>query len=169
MKFTGVVQQFEDNLWYYHIPVPQDIAEHFISRKKKRVVCSLAGGVEVIHAALMPDGLGGWFININKEVRKKLRLERLSEVEVELTEDNSKYGMPMPEELGELLKLDDEGSHHFHQLTPGKQRNLIHIVAKYKTTDTRLTKALVIVNYLKETQGRLDFRELNEAFKQANY
>ena len=150
--------------------MPQEIAAHFIGKKNKRVICSFRDGEKKIHCALMPDGIGGWFINMNKALRKELKIELLDEIAVELKEDLSKYGMAMPDELEELLKLDPEGDKIFHELTAGKQRTLIHHVGKYKNTDTRLTKALIIVNYLKEVQGKLDWKELNEAFKRGlNY
>jgi uncharacterized protein YdeI (YjbR/CyaY-like superfamily) len=73
--------------------------------------------------------------------------------------------MPMPEELEELLLQDPEGDMYFHELTPGKQRNLIYMVSKPKGVDTRIKKALVIVQHLKEVKGQLDFKMLNEAYK----
>ncbi|MBK8504974.1 MAG: hypothetical protein IPL46_23810 [Saprospiraceae bacterium] len=38
----------------------------------------------------------------------------------------------MPEELGELLQMDDKANDLFHALTAGKQRNLLFIVGKPK-------------------------------------
>ena len=70
--------------------------------------------------------------------------------------------MPMPEELGELLLIDELGSQYFHALTPGKQRALIYQVAKPKREATRLRKAVGILDYLKSVRGKLDFKELNE-------
>jgi len=153
-------------MWGFHIPIPNDVANVFVKEKKnKRVVCDFQNGKQIVHCALMPDGLGGWFINMNKELRKKLGLHLHDDVEISMTEDSSKYGMPMPEEFDELLNMDPEGSELFHALTAGKQRTLIHLVGKYKSSDTRINKALIIVNYLKYTQGNLDYKELNQAFK----
>ena len=162
--FTSTLKRFYSDLWYFHIPISQEAAVPFLDMNAKRVVCTL-NEQESIHCALMPHGKGGWFININKEVRKRLMLEEGDEVSYTLKKDESKYGMPMPEEFEELLKLDDEGSRYFHALTPGKQRSLIFIVGKPKTSDTRIRKALAVVDYLKSTQGKLDYQELNEAMK----
>lgn len=169
MKFTGVLQNFDDSMWGFHIMIPQEIAEQFITDKKnRRVVCSFRNGEQEVHCALMPDGLGGWFISVNKALRKSLSLNQLDEIEIEMRKDTSKYGMPMPQEFQELLEFDEEGSHYFHQLTPGKQRSLIHFVSKYKSSDKRLDKALVILDYLKEVRGKLDWEELNHALKTNN-
>lgn len=165
MTFTTTLENFNSNLWAYHIRVPNEAAEVFKQGKERRVICKLNNALE-IQCAIMPKGDGTFFINLNKEIRKKLDLGLGEEVTVTLRKDESKYGLPMPEEMAELLKIDDEGNHYFHALTKGKQRSLLHIIGKPKTSDTRLRKALVVVDYLKMTGGKLDFKELNEAFKE---
>ena len=170
MEFTTHLESSNESalMWYYHIIVPTAIVNSLLENDNKRVICTLNES-EKIHAAIMPRGDGSYFIMINKALRKKLGLESGSELRVQLEVDNSKYGMPMPEELGALLEMDDEGSQYFHSLTAGKQRSLIYMVSKPKTSDTRLKKALVIVDYLKFTKGKLDYKELNQAFKDSNY
>ena len=115
--------------------------------------------------ALMPDGIGQYFININKEHRNKLKVIKGSMVTVSSAEDTSEYGMPMPEEMQELLYQDEEGSRVFELLTPGKKRTLLHLIGKIKSSDIRITKSIKIINYLKSVNGKLDFKELNEALK----
>ena len=164
MKFKTTLEKFESNLWGYHIPVPNEIVEKFIQGDNKRIVLKINEGGEV-QCAFMPDGNGGWFINVNKELRKKLNLKVGQEVNAEIQKDESKYGLPMPEEMLELLQIDDEGNKIFHELTPGKQRSLLFIIGKPKNSDTRLRKALMTIDYLKEANGKLDFKELNTFFK----
>ena len=89
-------------------------------------------------------------------------------IKTEIEEDTSKYGMNCPEEMTELLDLDKEGSDLFHKLTPGKQRSLLHFIDKVKSSDLRIKKGMVIFDYLKENNGKLNFLELNEAFKMSN-
>jgi hypothetical protein len=168
MKFNTTLEQFQSDLWGFHFEVPIDVAQKLIDGKNRRVICTINNALSYA-CALMPNGMGGYFITVNKANRKTLNLSVGDKMTVTLVRDTSKYGMPMPEELEELLKQDVEGDRLFHQLLPGKQRNLIHLVAKYKHSDTRLTKALVIINYLKDSQGKIDFKELNQAFKEANH
>jgi len=164
MKFQATLQNFNSSLWGHHIMVPHDIAQSFLAGAGKRVVCQL-NGTDPFQCALMPDGKGGYFININKERRKKLRLNIGDEVEVVLEKDESKYGLPLPEELEALFEVDEEGKIFFHQLTAGRQRSLLHLIGKPKTSDTRLHKAIVVLDYLKSTHGRLDYKELHQALK----
>jgi len=169
MKFTTQIDNFQDTsaLWGGHFIVPDDVAQHFLEQKIKRVVCSINENY-TFQCALMPKGNGIYFININSDIRKKMKLKIGTKIEVELQEDTSKYGLPMPEEMDELLKIDDEGNELFHALTLGKQRSLLHIIGKPKSSDLRLKKALVVIDYLKATGGKLDFKQLNQAFKESN-
>jgi hypothetical protein len=105
------------------------------------------------------------YILLNREVCKKLNLLLNDEIEVVLVKDESKYGMPLSEEMQEVFFSDPEGSELFHQLTPGKQRTLIHVVNKYKSSHLRIEKTFVILDHLKNRKGVLDFKGLNEDFK----
>ena len=167
MEFTTHLEKFNSPLWGFHIKVPEAIAQSFIAEGSKRVVCTLNGSVD-FQCALMPSGDGTFFININKQLRDKLGLETGSPLTVSLRKDESKYGLPMPEELEELLKMDDEGNRLFHALTPGKQRNLLYIAGQPKTADKRIAKAITVVGHLKANGGKIDFKLLNEDLKESN-
>lgn len=165
MQFTAQLERFEDNpLWGHHITVPDAIAQAFISEKQSRVVCSL-NAVHEFQCALMSKGDGSYFIMLNSEIRKKMQLEIGSILEISLAKDESKYGLPMPEEFQELLYQDELADRFFHGLTKGKQRSLLHIIGKPKSETKRLEKAIVVAEYLKANDGKLDFKALNEAFK----
>lgn len=156
--------------WNYTIDVPIEIAEQFIEKGNRRVICTL-NELPPYHAALMPNGNGGFFIMVNSDVRKQLKLGKtvnVVELKVQLEKDRSKYGIHLPEEMEELLLVDEEGSRFFHQLTPGKQRSLLHIIGKPKSSAIRLKKAVVVLDFLKLNNGQLDFKLLNQAFKESN-
>lgn len=114
------------------------------------------------------DGNGCYCIFLNKDDQKQLKLTFGDTIRTEIKEDTSKYGYPIAPEMEELLQQDSLGSEFFHALTMGKQRSLLHVVGKPKRSETRLNKAFVVLEYLKENQGQLDFKELNQAFKDAN-
>lgn len=169
MTFTGIFSVFKDKLWSYHVMIPPKIAEELISNcTDKRVICKV-GKEYSFQCAMLPDGNGGYFVMFNKARRKELNLNIGDAVEITLLPDLSEYGLPFPEELQELLYQDPEADSLFHKLTMGKQRSLIHIVGKYKNVETRLNKAIVIVNHLKNRSGILDFKILNEDFKNSKF
>ncbi|MDX5326475.1 MAG: YdeI/OmpD-associated family protein [Bacteroidota bacterium] len=167
-EFTGVVERFHENpLWSYHIHIPEEIANSIIqSETGRRVVCTLNGD-HSIHCALMPDGKGQWFINLHQQIRKKSRIELGDPVVVHLEPDTSEYGMPIPEELEELLYQDPEGSEIFHSFTKGKQRSLIYWVSQVKSSQIRLRRALVLIDHLK-IHGDIDYKALQSEIREAN-
>ena len=164
MEFEGTVEKFENNLWYYHIKIPPFIADQLKSQNIKRFLCRINNG-QPFHSSMMPEGNGKYFIILGKERRSENKIKLGSQIMVTISPDNSKYGMEMPEEFAELLNQDPEGDKLFHSLTPGKQRSLIFIVGKLKNQDKRIQKAFIIIEHLKEYQGNLDYRQLNEDFK----
>lgn len=166
-SYKTQVSQYDSTLWSVYIPVPTDIAESFLESKTKRVVCTINNSLS-LHCAILSMGNGNYYMLLNKDNRKKLKLNIGDAIDIIIEPDTSQYGIALPEEMKELLFLDQEGSEVFHKLTPGKQRSLLFLVGKPKNSETRLKKAVVILDYLKMTGGKLDFKELNEAFKQAN-
>jgi hypothetical protein len=166
-SFTSQLFKKEGNVWDTAIYVPKTEAEPFIDKDNKRVICTINGSFS-FHAGLMPQGNGDSFINVNGEIIKKLRLEVNGTVEISLEKDTSTYGMPLPDELKTAWELDPEGYDIFHTLTMGKQRSLVHIISKPKSSHIRIKKALTILEYLKTVNGNLDYKELNEAIKLAN-
>ena len=150
-------------MWYYMVEIPPAIAKD-LKKHSKRVICQV-NDLEPYHSALTPDGNGNDYVLVNKERRKKLGIEVGDLVKVIVKSDDSKYGMAVTESFTELCHQDPEGNRFFHALTPGKQRTLLHLMGKPKSEQKQLEKALIIFDYLKSVNGQLDFKELNEAFK----
>lgn len=167
-SFQGEIKQFNNNLWDLYIDIPEEITEYFLKiAKTRRLICCFNKS-HIKHCALMSDGNGLYHIYLNKEDKKALKINKGDQIQIDLKEDDSKYGYPLAPEMKELLDLDPDGSDYFHALTPGKQRSLLHVIYQPKRSETRLKRALVILDYLKDNSGQLDFRELNQAFKNAN-
>lgn len=164
LHFTSHIEISTNKLWGAHFSVPEVIARIFISGDDRRVVCNLNEKVEY-QCALLPKGDGSFLITVNKKIRDQLGLKAGSPVRVSLRKDESKYGLPMPEELAELLAQDEEGNRLFHALRPGKLRTLLYIVGQPKNSDARLRRALVIVEHLKKNGGKINYRQLNEEMK----
>jgi len=163
-QFDGLLENSNSNIYGNYILLPESVAEWFLKQNIKRVVCTL-NEAHSWQCAILPMGEGRYYILVNSKLRKKLKLLLNEPIKVVLEEDTSKYGMPMPEEMEELLYQDPEGEHLFHKLTPGKQRSLLHIIGKPKSSELRLVKALVVLEHLKIQNGQLDFKILNEDFK----
>lgn len=168
---TSVQQDLEAYAGVYHnvfLVKEADIRE-LLQREKNpsRIVFSINGAGR-IYRAFMPAGNGDFFILINQEICRQFNLEPEVPVTLQISPDDSEYGMPLPEELAELWAMDEEAYRVFHLLTPGKQRGLIYQISKPKGADTRVKKAVQISEYLKSVNGKLDYKELNEYIKADN-
>ena len=168
LSFTSPLINLQSNVWNFGMIVPTEIAEQFLTLNDKRVVCHLNGTLK-IHVALMPKGENTWFVNVNKETRKKLKVEEGDMLSVEIETDTTEYGMEAPEEFLELLRQDTPGNKLFKQLSKGKQRALLQIVLTVKHSQKRIERSITILEYLKDVNGNLNFRELHEALKQSRF
>lgn len=164
MKFKAILENFNTRLWSYHIKVPEPIARHFLDQDSKRVVVRLNDALE-FQGGLMPAGDGVYFINVNKKIRDQLKITEGSALHVDLSKDESQYGLPMPDEFSEVLRQDPEGKRWFDQLTPGKKRNLIYIAGQVKNSDLRIHRSIVMVEHLKSNEGKINFKSLNKELK----
>lgn len=165
MRFQSILSNIDQSSWGFRIRIPEKIARDHIHKNGRRCLCILNNKLK-IQVALISDGNGGSFISINKEVRTELGLSEGEVVFVEIEKDNSKYGIAIAPEMEELFEQDPLGSECFHSLSAGKQRTLLYIIAKPKNAEIRIRKGLIILDYLRITEGKLDFQELNQALKQ---
>jgi hypothetical protein len=163
-QFSSRIEESGNNLWGFHFQVPELIAKSLIQGDDRRVVCLLESKIEY-QCAMIPKGDGSFIIMVNKKTRDKLGLKPGSPVQVQLHKDESQYGLPIPEELEEVLRQDETGNRIFHALTPGKIRTLLYIAGQPKTSDTRLRRALAIVEHLKNNAGKINYRQLNEEMR----
>lgn len=168
MKFKNPLIDLKSTVWKSGIMVPTEIAKAFLSIHDKRVLCTLNQKVK-IHVALMPKGNDTWFFNVNKATKKELGIMEGDLVEVSIETDTTKYGMQAPEEFLELLEQDPEGKIIFESLTMGKQRTLLQQVLTMKQSQKRVEKSIIILEYLKEVNGKINFKSLNEAYKNSRF
>ena len=162
--FPSMLQRSNNRLWGCHFPVPGDVAQQVTLEGSRRVVCRLNDAIEY-QCALIPHGNGKYVITVNTQVRKHLGIGVGDEVEVVLVPDRSEYGLPFPDELREVLRLDKEGNRLFHALTPGRQRTLLYIIGKGKQQDRRIDRAVVVVAHLKARKGKIDYKQLSQELK----
>ncbi len=165
-NFQSTLENFNTRLWQFHIPVPDELATLFFDGNNKRVICKV-NNTEPYPAAIMKCKDYS-FVLVNKQLRQRLTLSEGDKVRVTLEKDHSEYGHEMPEELQVLMDQDEEGNQFFQALTKGKQRALIYLVNKVKNPNSRLNKSLAIVSHLKDVNGALDFKALNEKIKYYN-
>ena len=168
VKFkTELTKSTSDSGWHFLLVKKQIVAKLGFEGKFRRVVCTINDG-ESFQCALLPWG-ELFYIIVNKKKRDALGIVAGDKVDVLLEKDESKYGLPMPEEFQEVLNQDVEGDRLFHALTAGNQRSILYLLSKTKDIDVRIHQALLIVEHLKENDGKIIGKKLYEELKRPMY
>lgn len=141
-----------DETWGHCFGVSSIYAEMFKTADGSRRVVCVVNNALTLHAAIMPHNKG-WVISMNKTNLKKLGLKVGSSIQVSMKQDDSEFGLPMPEEFREVLEQDPEAKGYFDNLTAGKKRSLIHIVTGVKNIDKRIERAFMLMELLKDKKG----------------
>ena len=166
IRTTSVLSKSENEFGWYFLRFDTKAVSglNFEDKKSRRVVCTLNES-HTFQCALLPWTKNGFCIVVNKKIREKLGLADGSKVNVELRKDESKYGLPMPKELKEVLRQDREGNKLFHSLTSGKQRSLLYYIGKQKDIDRRIHMSLIVVEHLRNNDGKIVYPKLSEELK----
>ncbi|MGV6831599.1 MAG: YdeI/OmpD-associated family protein [bacterium] len=91
----------------------------------------------------------GHYIYLSKSKQKELGIFPTDYFNVQITVDTSKYGAPTCEEFEAVFYSDPEAMHYFNKLTDGKKRSILFAIARYKNSQTRIDKALLVSDNLK--------------------
>jgi len=148
---------------YYSLLLPEDIIAPFLEKKLKRVkaLASYKGKELSFHAAIQKRN-GSHCMMFGKRYQKELGVFPNDYFKLQFFEDTSKYGVTMPEELDAVLLSDFEAFEIFEALTDGKKRGIIYAIARYKNSQTKIDKALLVCENLK--RGVRDNRLMLKSF-----
>ena len=134
---------------YASIEVPPGIADDILGEEnKKRIILTFDNGTR-FHRALQRFKEGYSLITLGKATLKDAKKEAGLEETITLEYDHSEFGMAFPEEMQEVLEQDEEGNILFRNLKPGMQRNMLYYVSSSKTSETRIKRALEVVEKIK--------------------
>lgn len=135
---------------YYSLLLPLEIIQPFLDKKLKRVKAkaTFEGKVLEFHGGLQKRH-ENYYMMFGKRYQKELGVFSNDYFQLQFFEDDSKYGVEMPEELDAVLGSDYEAFQIFDSFTDGKKRGIIYAIARYKNTQTRIDKSLLICENLK--------------------
>lgn len=136
----------------HNIFIPNLVFKPFADKKMSRVkVEFIFNNIKLdFYAAIKKDKISGDYkMMISKQKQKELGLSLGDEFEIQLFEDTSKYGVEMPEELEAVLMSDYDAYKIFESFTAGKKRSIIYGVIRYKTSQQKIDKSLIMCENLK--------------------
>ncbi|KAA5545758.1 YdeI/OmpD-associated family protein [Adhaeribacter rhizoryzae] len=160
ITYATPIGRLEYLVGMHYLEVPAEILQQLGGKFNMRLLCTVNHKL-TFQGGLMALGQGNAYISINNKRLKQLGVKYGDVVQVTLQEDKSQYGMDMPEELAELLQQDNIGRERFDQLTPGRQRYIIHYVSAVKNPQLRIDRAILLIENLKQLPlGKESFREM---------
>ncbi len=153
-------EPFEARVQGMHsIHIPDAIADPFIAKGHSRVLVEAAFNEKKIsfYAALRKyQGVYSMMFSKNKQT--ELGLLPNDYFSVILNEDTSKYGVEVPEEFEAVMMSDPDAFEIFEAFTKGKQRGIIYMILRFKSSQKKIDKLLILCENLK--RGIRDNREL---------
>jgi hypothetical protein len=149
VRFESILDRLPKKGGEFYMIVPDEVAMQFVQgRKPVRVRCLLNGHVD-FQCAIRPKGGGGFYINIGTPLRQQGKFVLGQKLHAEVRPDDSEFGRDVPEELQELLEMDEEGKRLFYESLPSHQRAIIYYVAGAKSVQVRIDRAIMMINRLK--------------------
>lgn len=135
---------------HYSLLLPMEIIQPFLDKNLKRVkVKATFEGKEVhFHGGLQKRN-GNYYMMFGKRYQKELGVFPNDYFQLQFIEDDSKYGVEMPEELDAVLLSDYVAFQIFDSFTDGKKRGIIYAISRYKNSQTRIDKSILICENLK--------------------
>ena len=143
--------------------LPNEIVEPFIQKDQKRVkvIASFQDNSIEFYAALLKRH-GNYYMMFSKNNQKALGIYPNDYFTMQFFEDTSKYGVDVPEEFEAVLLSDYSAYQIFEGLTMGKKRGIIYMIGRYKNSQTRIDKSLLLCENLK--RGIRENKELLKPF-----
>jgi len=144
---------------YYSLLLPEGIITPFLEKNIKRVkaIASFEGKKLEFYGAIQKRN-GNYYMMFGKRYQKELGLFPNDIFELQFFEDTSKYGVEVPEEFEAVMLSDYDAYEIFETLTDGRKRGLIYAIARYKNSQIKIDKTLLLCENLK--RGIRDPREL---------
>ncbi|WP_179345681.1 YdeI/OmpD-associated family protein [Winogradskyella ursingii] len=130
----------------------ESFISEFIKKNQKRIKVKAFFEEQSLefYAALKKEKSGLHRIYFSKAKQKELGVFMNDYFTLQVFEDTSKYGVEMSEELEAVLLTDYDAFKIFEDLTPGRKRSIIYAISRYKSSQMRVEKALILTQNLKK-------------------
>lgn len=148
---------------YLSLLIPEHIVLPFLEENHKRVKAKASyEGKKLQFYGAFQKRNGNYYMMFSKWYQKELGIFPNDYFQLQFFEDDSKYGVEMPEELEAVFSSDYNAFHIFESFTAGKKRGIIYSILNYRVSQTRIDKSILVCENLKK--GVRDNRELFKSF-----
>lgn len=160
IKLSSRIEQLPHLVGMHYLLIPAAAVKKMGGKFNARVICTVNNKLKY-QGGIVALGEGNGYISINKSRLKQLGVKAGDVVDFRLENDNSEFGMTVPEELVEMFIQDDEAKSRFDALTKGMQRYIIHYVTSVKSSQLKIDRAFMLLSNLKKLpKGKETFRAM---------
>lgn len=152
--FTSLLEYISGTITHTGIVLPEKTLQELNQPKRVRIEGTINGTPFNLAIQHIKDGRR--FLMVGNALRKETGLKAGDKVEVMFTLADPDE-IKLPEELIEVMEQDPQGKAVFCKFTPGLQRSLAHYVTSAKQVDTRIKRALELMD--KAKSGRLHVQQ----------
>ncbi|MGD1945486.1 MAG: YdeI/OmpD-associated family protein [Croceivirga sp.] len=143
----------------HNLIIPNNIAQPFIEAGHSRVkVKATFTDRSITFFAALRRYHGQFTMMFSKNKQKALGLLPEDYFQLQFFEDNSKYGVDVPEEFEAVMLTDYDAYQIFESFTKGKQRGIIYMITRFKNAQKKIDKTLILCENLK--RGIRDNKDL---------
>ncbi|RNL56081.1 YdeI/OmpD-associated family protein [Pedobacter jejuensis] len=155
IHFKAEIERFEtmgEKTGWSYVFLPNALANKIKAGCKKSFrVKGKIDALEVCGMATVPMGEGDFIIALKSELRKKLKKEEGSSVELFLEEDKD-FKVEMPEDLEMCLSEEEHLMHNFLKQPKSHQNYYINWINQAKTEATRTKRLVMTVTAMDKEQ-----------------
>jgi hypothetical protein len=145
-KFAARLSYIDGKFVQYILIVPDEIIEQINKKGRIRTKGTMNGYPFAL--AIQHLKTGERYFLVSAALRKAAKIQMSVPVQTEfvVVDENE---LDIPEELTAVLNEDPEGQAAFDKLTTGSKRGLIHYVTSVKNLDSRIKRAMQLVEKAK--------------------
>lgn len=156
-KFAARITRIDGVYMHYILIIPDEIIEQINKQGRIRTKGTMNGNPFAL--AIQNLKTGERYFSVSAPMRRAAKIQLSVPVQTEfvIVDENE---LDIPEELIAVLDEDPEGKAAFDKLTTGSKRGLIHYITSVKNVDSRIKRAMQLVE--KAKMGLLSVQRKNE-------
>ncbi|MCU0326138.1 MAG: DUF1905 domain-containing protein [Spirosomaceae bacterium] len=139
---------------YYYLEISSEIVSQFPKQRATRLICKIEDKLS-FGCGLNHLGDGNFFIILSTKNFKQLNKNLNDSVVFSIVEDPNPLGVEIPEVLEAMLEQNDDFKEQFSEMTDGKKRSLVYLIAKFKDID----KQIEAINKFFHSKGQIPNRK----------
>lgn len=144
-RFKGRLESFKRSIMSTVIFLPEDVVK---ALPKGRVRVEGTFNKAPFALAVQNEKDGGRLFTVSKALQKEAGIKPGDSVDVTFKLIDPEK-LELPEELEAVLAQDAQGKKYWDAITTGLKRSLIHYITSVKNVDTRIKRALFLVDKVK--------------------